>query len=430
MKINYDFSELENLRQMMGADITNFSIDTENTREIRNISFELNKGLEIDISQLDIVGGVYSFKGEQLVVHIYETRKEKGHVVEAPENNVRFHLTDCKTIEKMRKNNRFEFRYIGTNNTDGNFKVSVISDNLNNNEEEIETNLKVCKNCLKELNYKGYNNNRDVWQSFNLNEFFDHYKTHFKEKPKYSCENMPKNNYPDNWQDISREMRIQKGWNCENCRINLEDHKQLLHVHHKNHAKFDCSSKNLEVVCIDCHSKKPGHNNMYISNDQMKVIRDLRDTKIIKKSNDNIKQNQKPEVKDQSCSIIPQKTHSNSGQKEGKHIIKGSMLRNQNQGIVKGGNADLLLKPAESDSLPKIKRELGDFNKEVIVKNFPNTDPRKRLLRPEMMNELLTHMPESNDEYLELIPLNLRQSTDGIENRVFLNRVIEIINAA
>jgi hypothetical protein len=111
-------------------------------------------------------------------------------------------------------------------------------------------------------------------------------------------------------------------------------------------------------------------------------------------------------------------------------MIKGSMLRNQYQGIVNGDKTDLLLKPAESDSLPKIQRALGDFNKEVIVKNFPNTDPRKRLLRPEMMNELLTHMPESNDEYLELIPLNLRQSTDGIENRVFLNRVIEIINAA
>jgi len=81
MEINCDFSELENLRQKMGAEITNLSIDTEITSEVRNISFELKKGLEIDISQLDIIGGVYSFQGEQLVVHIYETYKEKGHVV-------------------------------------------------------------------------------------------------------------------------------------------------------------------------------------------------------------------------------------------------------------------------------------------------------------------------------------------------------------
>jgi hypothetical protein len=428
MKINYDFSELEILRQIMGADMANFSIDTENTRETRSISFELKKGLEIDISQLDIVGGVYSFKGEQLVVHIYETRKEKGSVIDAPENNVRFHLTECQTIEKMRKNNRFECRYIGTNNTDSNFKVSVISDNSRNNEEEIETNLKVCMNCLKELNYKGYNNNRDVWQSFNLNEFFDHYKTHFKEKPKYSCENMPKNNYPDNWQEISRKMRIQKGWNCETCTINLEEHKQLLHVHHKNHAKFDCSSKNLEVVCIDCHSKKPGHNNMYISNDQMKVIRDLRDTKKIEKSDDNVNQNQNPEVQDRPCSVDTQKLYSNTVQKEDKHKFKEFILENLFPKTVKEGKPLSFLKPKESDGLSKIKKALSDFNREVIVKSFPNTDPSKRLLRPEMMDELLTHMPESNSEFLDSIPLNLRQCTDGTENRVFLNRVIEIVN--
>ena len=430
MKINCDFSELENLRLMMGAEKTNFSIDTENTREARNISFELKKGLEIDISQLDIVGGVYSFQGEQLVVHIYETYKEKGHVVVAPENNVRFHLTECKTIEKMRQNNKFEVRYIGTNNTDGNFKVSVYSDNFRNTQEEIETNLRVCKNCLNKLNYKEYNNNnRDIWNSFNLEEFFDHYKTHFKGKPKYTCENIPKNDYPENWQEISREMRSQKGWNCEDCGINLKEHPNLLHVHHKNHAKFDCSPRNLEVVCIDCHTKKPGHNNMYISNDQMKVIRTLRDAEKIERNDENFDQYQKPEVEDQSSSVTPQKTRSNSDHKGGEHMIKESMLRNQYQGIVNGEKADSFQKTEGSDGLTKIQKALGDLNREVIVKSFPNTDPGKRLLRPEMMNELLTHMPESNEEYLELIPFNLRQSTDGTENRVFLNRVIEIINA-
>ncbi|SVD75905.1 uncharacterized protein METZ01_LOCUS428759, partial [marine metagenome] len=152
MKIDFNFSELEELRKIMGADLAQFSIDRKNLRGISNISFELNKGLEIDISQLEIVGGVYSFKGEQLVVHIYETYKEKEHVLNKPENNVRFHLKDCKTIEKMREMNRFETRYIGTNNIDGKFRVTVYSGNFRNS-EEIDTNLMVCKNCLGELNY-------------------------------------------------------------------------------------------------------------------------------------------------------------------------------------------------------------------------------------------------------------------------------------
>ena len=95
----------------MGADLAHFSVDRGNIKEISNVSFELNKGLEIDISQLEIVGGVYSFKGEQLVVYIYHTFLEKGYVENDPDNNVRFHLKDCRTIEKMREKNRYETRY-------------------------------------------------------------------------------------------------------------------------------------------------------------------------------------------------------------------------------------------------------------------------------------------------------------------------------
>ena len=151
--------------------------------------------------------------------------------------------------------------------------------------------------------------------------------------------------------------------------------------------------------------------------------------KKIERKDVNFDQYQKPEVEDQSSSVTPQKIRSNSDHKGGEHMIKESMLRNQFQGIVNGEKADSFLKTEGSDGLTKIQKALGDLNREVIVKSFPNTDPGKRLLRLEMMNELLTHMPESNEEYLELIPFNLRQSTDGTENRVFLNRVIEIINA-
>ena len=410
MKIDFDFSELEELRKIMGAEVAQFSIDRKNMNEISNVSFELNKGLEIDISQLEIVGGVYSFKGEQLVVHIYETYKEKEHVFNQPENNVRFHLKDCKTIEKMRKNNRFETRYIGTNNTDGKFRVRVNSDNTRNN-EEIETNLRVCKNCLSELNYKNYSNNRyKVWDSFNLEEFFDHYKTYFKEKPKYTSENVPKNDYPEIWQEFSRSFRLKKGWKCEDCGLNLERHQNMLHVHHINHAKFDCRWENLEAVCIDCHSKKPGHKNMQVPDNQMEIIRSLRSEQNIERKVKIIKQKNESEFVNQSSFI----NHPTS-QENKNYTVKYKIIPPTE-------------KHDESDSREKLQRALEGFNSEVILKNFPNTDPGKRLLRPEMTKEILTHMPESKTEFLELIPLNLRQCTDGTENRVFLDRVIEIVN--
>lgn len=277
MEIKVDFSELENIRKKMGAVLVPFTIDREPLKPVSDISIRLYEGLEINISQLEIVGGVYSFKGEQLLIFIYETRKEKEYVIDDPENNVRFHLKDCRTIERMQREELFEARYIGTNNTSGKFSVVVYSDEDRINTEEIETNLKVCKNCLKELNYKDYiNNKRNVWNAFNIAEFFDEYRTYFKEKPKYTCENVPPNDYPDDWEDISRNIRKEKGWQCQDCGINLNRYQNLLHVHHKNHAKFDSRPSNLEVVCIICHSKKRGHKHMHVSTDQRDLIREIR----------------------------------------------------------------------------------------------------------------------------------------------------------
>ena len=42
MKIDFGFPELEELRQIMVADLIPFSIDSRNLREISDISFELN----------------------------------------------------------------------------------------------------------------------------------------------------------------------------------------------------------------------------------------------------------------------------------------------------------------------------------------------------------------------------------------------------
>ena len=280
MEIKVGFPELEDLRKKMGAEVVAFTIDHKPIKSVDDIKIKLNEGLEINISQLEIVGGVYSFKGEQLLIFIYETRKEKEYVIDEPENNVRFHLKDCKTIERMQRENLFEARYIGTNNTNGIFSVVVYSDENRINTEEIETNLKVCKNCLKELNYKAYKNNkRDVWNAFNIAEFFDEYKTYFKEKPKYTCENVPPNDYPDDWEDISRNTRKQKGWECHDCGVNLNRHQNLLHVHHRNRAKFDSRASNLEVVCILCHSKKPGHGTMHVSTDNRELIMKVREMK-------------------------------------------------------------------------------------------------------------------------------------------------------
>ena len=59
---------------------------------------------------------------------------------------------------------------------------------------------------------------------------------------------------------LSFWIREEKQWTCENekCRINLEDRRSDLHVHHIFGRGFN-SPQHLKVLCIACHAKEPGH---------------------------------------------------------------------------------------------------------------------------------------------------------------------------
>ena len=45
----------------------------------------------------------------------------------------------------------------------------------------------------------------------------------------------------------------------EDCGIDLNDNRKLLHTHHANGRKSDNISSNLKVLCVECHSKQPSH---------------------------------------------------------------------------------------------------------------------------------------------------------------------------
>jgi len=84
----------------------------------------------------------------------------------------------------------------------------------------------------------------------------------------------------------------------------------------------------------------------------------------------------------------------------------------------------------QSDIQDKLWNALKSFDRDKIKKKFPHTAEEKCLLRPEMMEEIMEHLPESREDFLESIPFNLRQETEGDENRLFLDGVLEIVNDA
>ena len=82
--------------------------------------------------------------------------------------------------------------------------------------------------------------------------------------------------YTEDWSKISSHYRVEKGFQCEQCNVNLRSNRGLLHVHHVNGVKSDNSPRNLKALCIDCHSKQPMHSHMALSHSERQLINKLR----------------------------------------------------------------------------------------------------------------------------------------------------------
>jgi len=74
-----------------------------------------------------------------------------------------------------------------------------------------------------------------------------------------------------------------------------------------------------------------------------------------------------------------------------------------------------------------LEERLLNFNINVIGKECPDTDPEKRLLRPDMLERLVGDRPTSREEFTVFIPGYLRTYTCVNEAEKYLDDVLEII---
>mgnify|MGYP000368549673 CR=1 FL=1 len=65
--------------------------------------------------------------------------------------------------------------------------------------------------------------------------------------------------YPENWDDISKDLRKSKFYICQNCRFDFSHHTRLLDVHHIDGIPGNIEQSNLKVLCKECHSNEPSH---------------------------------------------------------------------------------------------------------------------------------------------------------------------------
>lgn len=139
--------------------------------------------------------------------------------------------------------------------------------------------MHVCKNCLTKLNYKNYNkvtykSKENIYDNFNLDEFFEYYQTHFITEPPNVGQD--KAGYSKDWDKISYHYREYQNWTCEICHVNLSEHKGLLDTHHIDGVKQNNATYNLKALCKICHQKQPHHGHYYISNDDKSKLAMLR----------------------------------------------------------------------------------------------------------------------------------------------------------
>lgn len=132
------------------------------------IDLELSEGKEVSIDDLDPGSGLISYRGRQVLLYIRDHTACYDAAVENAEKGKRFHIAWCRTLDNMRKKNRFE-RYHATNRVDGLFEID---DGLGRSQE---VDLRVCMNCLERLNYKGSidkSQKRIIFKSFSMSDFF------------------------------------------------------------------------------------------------------------------------------------------------------------------------------------------------------------------------------------------------------------------
>lgn len=231
------------------------SRDGATREEIR----QLAKG-GLEVRKEDVVplpDGTLSYKDRRVLLYIRDVSQFGGN-----SSDPKFHFSDCKTLQNMRRSHRFD-RFVIASRDDGLFLLHYIRSG-----HRTDKRLEVCQNCLDLLNYKDFRldmPNHIRWKAvreFSIDDFFAAYpKTLHHSMPTYTDQTAPTNDYSPDFSRISRAYRQKRNWLCETCEIPLSKDvmQRYLHVHHINGLKNENNDENLKAVCIHCHALEPSH---------------------------------------------------------------------------------------------------------------------------------------------------------------------------
>ena len=287
MKINVDLNRLVRARESIGAgkaeigEIIPLRIITGNPIEARLIEEGSIILGDTELENVIFPAGLSAIGNTQGLLHIYHPFMKLEDLDEIPVPKPKFHVMHCKTLTEMIEGERFN-RYVFTASHQGLFKIEPLELYSGRElSEEILVKLTPCRNCLMDLNYDNYKElsgreKNEMVNNFDLGKFLENYKPIFRCLPLFTPESFPDGNYTSDWAKISEEKRLEAGWTCSCCRVELEKNRGLLHVHHRDGNRGNNVNSNLEVICVLCHKKRPNHGRMYVKPNEIRRLNNLK----------------------------------------------------------------------------------------------------------------------------------------------------------
>lgn len=191
--------------------------------------------------------GLLTYKGRKVLVYI-PSQSSMG--LTGGRSNYRFHLADCSTLQSMRSQNRMH-RYRATRRIDGRAPVTLRG-SYDRSERIVEMSL--CSNCTTELIARN-----KYPRPFTFEKYFEQFGSDAPREISYVEEEIFTEEYTPDWAELSERYRAEANWTCQLCRVDLHDHRRLLHVHHVDANTRNNAHDNLRVLCVACHAEQPLH---------------------------------------------------------------------------------------------------------------------------------------------------------------------------
>lgn len=282
MEIKIDISGLERIREGLGVPLKEFMPKSLAEQEEIKIVTELEKGVEIDVSEVKLAGPFLTYRGVQAILYIKDTMQTLDTIRHDKHNAKKFHVVWCKTLEQKHQDGSFQ-RYVMTRRDDGIFKIDAFLDEYKKRKVESEEELYACQNCLKKINYQNFqslNNGkarRSAAQHFDIREFLDEFggDVRYLDLPMGTDKTEPLAEYNAEFARCSPIVKKKANYHCEECGVDLRNHKKYMHCHHKDHRKHNNALSNLAAICALCH-RDNHHKSMYVSREAELEIKKLR----------------------------------------------------------------------------------------------------------------------------------------------------------